>query len=330
MLTTSLDLDKDGIQKGYIDVPVSLDLSAWSNQRVPIYSFKNGQGPSLLLLGGAHGDEFEAPVVLSNFANGGIDAAKIRGQVIIVPALNLPAVMNGSRLSPLDGGNMNRAFPGNPRGSPTERIADFVSCELISRADVVLDLHSGGRSLNFVPSTIVPMQNTESATGEIRALAAAFDAPLTVILREPQVETMIDTEVERQGKRILATELGGSGTISQETLFVTRKGIDGVMRHMGLMAGLDSCDTTECSRTVLVDGFHHYVYADDAGIFEPLAGLGDHVLEGDAIGRLHLVDRTGTAPAAVKARTTGFLFCTAGQGLVRRGDCISVIGHPVD
>lgn len=330
MLTTSLDLDKTGVQKGYIDVPVSLDLSAWSNQRVPIYSFGNGNGPTLLLLGGAHGDEFEAPIVLSDLAQGGIDASRLQGRVIIVPALNLPAVMNGSRLSPLDNGNMNRAFPGNPTGTATERIADFVSRELISRADVILDLHSGGRSLSFVPSTIVPMQKTEAATLEIRKLAEAFDAPLTIVLREPQVETMIDTEVERQGKQILATELGGCGTVSKETLSVTRRGIDGVMRHMGILPATDAGVSGRYSKPLLVDGFHHYVYADDAGIFEPCTGLGEGVREGEAIGRLHLVDRVEAAPISVQAKTTGVIFCTAGQGLVRRGDCIGVIGHPLD
>ncbi len=330
MLTASLDLDAEGFQKGYIDVPVSLDLSAWSNQRVPIYSFKNGEGPILLLLGGAHGDEFEAPIALSNLVHGGLDVENVRGQVVIVPALNLPAVQNGTRLSPLDNGNMNRAFPGNPVGNATQRIADFVSRELIARADVVFDLHSGGRSLMFVPSTIVPMQKTEAATREIRTLAAAFNAPICVILREPQVETMIDTEVERQGKKILATELGGSGTVTKETLEITRDGIDGVMRHLGLLAEEREDVRSGSSTSVLVDGFHHYVYSDDTGLFEPLAGLGTQVEEGQPVGRLHLTDRVEVAPVSIHARTSGILFCTAGQGLVRRGDCLGVIGHPVD
>ncbi|MES0809419.1 succinylglutamate desuccinylase/aspartoacylase family protein [Roseibium sp. SCPC15] len=330
MLTTSLDLDQDGFQKGYIDVPVSLDLSAWSNQRVPIYCLKNGSGPTLVLLGGAHGDEYEAPIVLSNLAHGDLKAEDISGRVIIVPALNMPALQNGSRLSPIDNGNMNRAFPGNPTGTATERIADFVSRELISRADVVLDLHSGGRSLNFVPSTIVPVQQTDTATQAIRRIASAFNAPMTIVLREPQVETMIDTEVERQGKKILATELGGAGLVTGETLAVTRRGIEGVMRHMGLIVETKTEDRPRSSVTVHVDGFHHYAYADDTGVFEPTAGLGAHVKEGDVLGRLHLTDRVEAPPVPVLARTGGIQFCVAGQGLVRRGDCLSVIGHPID
>ncbi|WP_420414100.1 succinylglutamate desuccinylase/aspartoacylase family protein [Roseibium sp.] len=332
MLSTSLDLDQNGFQKGYIDVPVSLNHSAWSNQRVPIFCLKNGDGPTLLLLGGCHGDEYEAPIALSKLLHGGLDLENLTGRVIVLPAMNPAAVQCGTRLSPLDGGNMNRAFPGNPRGSATERIADFISRELISRADVVLDLHSGGRSLMFKPCTIVPMQATPAATQEIMELANAFAAPMMVVLREPQVETMIDTEVEKQGKRILATELGGSGIVTAETVTITRKGILGVMRVMGLLAPASPVDgekppASTPSETVYVDGLHHYIYADDHGIFEPSAGVGMPVSKGEPIGFLHFADRVDIAPKPIFAGTGGVLFCSAGQGLVRRGDVLAVIGH---
>ena len=67
------------------------------------------------------------------------------------------AVRAGRRTSPIDGGNMNRVFPGNPRGGVTAMIADFVYRELVARADAVVDIHSGGKTLTFAPSPTASM-----------------------------------------------------------------------------------------------------------------------------------------------------------------------------
>src|SRR5215471_16255339 len=76
---------------------------------------------------------------------------EVHGRVIIVPAMNYPAFRAGTRTSPIDRGNLNRSFPGRPDGTVTERIADYFQRELLPMADVVLDIHSGGRTLDFVP-----------------------------------------------------------------------------------------------------------------------------------------------------------------------------------
>ena len=334
MIGTSIDLDAEGVHKGYLDVPLSLNESAWSNQRVPIVSIRSRKsGPTLLLLGGSHGDEYEGPIVLSNLVHGHPPLEGLRGQLIVLPALNTPAVQHGTRLSPLDGGNMNRAFPGDSHGTMTERLAHFLTTQLIPRSDVVIDLHSGGKSLAFVPCTIVPRQKTEAATARIVALAEAFNAPMTVILKEPEVATMIDTQVEAQGKAILATELGGMGTVTPETVAIAADGLSGVMVHLGLLpaAAPSSPGTTgrDRSKIVRVDDLSHYVYADDAGIFEPAVDVGAPVHKGALLGRLHMVDRVDRPPVNVHAQTSGLLVCRNGQGRVQRGDLVAMIGHEV-
>lgn len=328
MLSTALDLDADGFHAGYIDVPASLNHSAWANLRVPLFSIKRGEGPCCLLLGGCHGDEYEGPIALSHLVHGELKLEKVQGQIIVMPAFNTAAVQSGARLSPLDDGNMNRAFPGNPRGTITEKIADFVTRELIPRSDVVVDLHSGGRSLMFLPCSFVPVQKTKAATQAIQDLADAFDAPLSVTIREPSAAEMIDTEVERQGKRILATELGGSALATANTVSITKRGIKGVLSVMGIVKeqGVPE-EASKEKMTLLVDGLHHYTYSDDTGIFETIFELGSKVEKGQVIGYLHFADRIDRPPQSVLANTGGVLFCTAGQGLVQRGDVLAVVGH---
>ena len=54
-----IDFDKSGRQASYLRAPQSRNTSGWGVVEIPIYVFKNGTGPTLLLTGGVHGDEYE-------------------------------------------------------------------------------------------------------------------------------------------------------------------------------------------------------------------------------------------------------------------------------
>lgn len=125
-ITTDVDYARDGKQQSYLRVPYSHNLAGWANVLIPITVLKNGSGPTLLALGGNHGDEYEGPVALMKLART-IESAQVQGRLIIVPALNLPAVMAGTRLSPIDGVNLNRAFPGKLNDSITGLIPHVCS-----------------------------------------------------------------------------------------------------------------------------------------------------------------------------------------------------------
>src|SRR4051812_43454401 len=103
---TDVDYNKNGKQFGMLGVPQSLNTSAWATLFLPIAVIKNGKGPTAVLTGGNHGDEYEGQVTLMNLARR-IRPEQVRGRLIIIPMLNRPAAENGTRLSPLDGRNMN-------------------------------------------------------------------------------------------------------------------------------------------------------------------------------------------------------------------------------
>ena len=98
---TPLDFDVDGKQCDWLRVPYSTDLSGYGFVPIPVISIKNGTGPTALLIGGNHGDEYEGQVALAALARE-IEAEAVRGRIIILPSLNLPAVEAGRRVSPLD------------------------------------------------------------------------------------------------------------------------------------------------------------------------------------------------------------------------------------
>ncbi|WP_230534118.1 succinylglutamate desuccinylase/aspartoacylase family protein [Microvirga roseola] len=325
MATLNIDWERNGRQASYIHVPSSTNASAWQNLRIPVFVIRNGAGPTTLLLGGSHGDEYEGPVALSKFVHS-VDPDEVRGTVTVVPAINLPAVMAGARLSPLDGCNLNREFPGRPLGTVTQRIAHFITTELVPRADNVIDLHSGGRSLHFQLCTLIHEQPEAERTRSFLAAAEAFAAPLTVVIREPHADVMLDDVVEKSGRLMLSSELGGSGIITPESARIGFEGLLRVLRHFGNLRS-DNVPVTETppSRIVSVPGPDYYVHADDTAVFEPALPLGSSVGHGTVIGYLHYVDRIERKPDPVLSPQSGLLLCLHGQGLVHRNDTLVVI-----
>lgn len=128
-ISATVDFEANGVQHGFLRLPYSRDDSAWGSVMIPVTVVKNGEGPTALLTGGNHGDEYEGPIALFDLARK-LDASDVEGRVIIVPAMNYPAFQAQTRTSPIDKGNMNRSFPGgrmeqSPRKS---RITSSVSC----------------------------------------------------------------------------------------------------------------------------------------------------------------------------------------------------------
>jgi N2-acetyl-L-2,4-diaminobutanoate deacetylase len=325
-ITPTVDFDTDGVQHGFLRLPYSRDDSAWGAVMIPIAVIRNGAGPTALLTGGNHGDEYEGPIALYDLART-LRPQEVNGTVIIVPAMNYPAFRAGTRTSPIDRGNLNRSFPGRPDGTVTEKIADYLQRHLLPRADIVLDFHSGGRTLDFLPFCAAHM--LPDKTQETRAFAAveAFAAPYSVRMLEIDAVGMFDTAAEEMGKVFVTTELGGGGTARASTVRIARRGVANVLRHAGILEG-----AAEASPTIWLDmpSDDCFAIAEDDGMIETTVDLGDRVEAGMVVARIHGTGRTGTAPAEIRARMDGVLAARHFPGLVKAGDCAAVIAVMLD
>src|ERR1035441_151057 len=125
-ISADVDYELPGKQQGYLRVPYSSNKAGWANLLIPITVVRNGNGPTVLALGGNHGDEYEGPVALMKLARL-LRPDDVSGRLILIPALNLPAVLAGTRLSPIDGVNLNRAFPGRCNDTVTGLIAHYLT-----------------------------------------------------------------------------------------------------------------------------------------------------------------------------------------------------------
>ena len=324
-ITPTIDLDAPGAHHGFLRLPYSRDDSAWGSVMVPLAVLRGADGPTALLTGANHGDEYEGPIALFDLART-LDPADLSGTVIIVPALNWPAFRAATRTSPIDRGNLNRSFPGSPTGTVTQKIADYVTRELLPRADIVLDFHSGGRTLDFLPFAAAHILPDKAL--EARALAAveAFAAPWSMQMLEIDDAGMFDTTAEDLGKTFVTTELGGGGTASAETVAIARRGVRNLLRHAGILKGAPAPAPT---RWLDMPSGDCFTFAEDAGLLEPLLDLGATVAIGDVVARIHPATRTGLPPVELHARLDGLLVARHFPGLIQAGDCAAVTAVPL-
>ena len=320
-ISPTIPFDKDGKHHGFLKLPHSRNDSAWGALMIPVCVVRNGSGPTALLTGANHGDEYEGPVALQNLALN-LNPREINGRVIIVPAFNYPAFRAGWRNSPIDDGNMNRVFPGNPRGTVTEKIADYFSRTLIPDADLVLDIHSGGKTLEFLPLAAAHVLEDKQQQEVCVAAMRAFNAPYSMILLEISNVGMYDTEVEDQGKVFVSTELGGGGTTTAKSVAIANRGIRNLLIHGGI---IDAEPVTLPSVNLDMPDEDCFVISENDGLIEPTVDLGDEVQEGQVVARIWPLDRTGVNPIEYRARRDGLMSGRHFPGLVKPGDCIGII-----
>lgn len=319
-LWTDIDFERDGKQVDWLHLHHSVTRSAYGDILIPLAVIRNGPGPTILLMAGNHGDEYEGPIALSRLVRD-LRPEHIAGRVIVLTAANLPAVLAGARTSPLDGGNLNRAFPGDPDGGPTSRIAHCIDSVLLPMADAYIDLHAGGASLDYLPFCSMRLSGDPDLDRRSRALLDAFAPPLAFIWAQAPGRGYSTAAANARGVPSLGGEFGGGGGVDRAGLALVEGGIRRVMRHLGILGDAPTA-LSGATRLVAVRGHDDYVYAPEPGVFEPAVDLGDEVRAGDPAGLIHFVDNPAREPVPCTFRAGGLVVCRRAMGLAERGDCL--------
>ncbi|MFT6591608.1 MAG: N-alpha-acetyl-L-2,4-diaminobutyrate deacetylase [Rhodoferax sp.] len=322
-IVPSVDFTKLGIQHGFLKLPYSRDDSAWGALMIPITVARNGTGPTVLLTSGNHGDEYEGPVALIKLANA-INIEEVNGCVIILPYMNFPAFRAARRTSPIDQGNLNRSFPGKPNGTVTQKIADYIQRYLLPQADYILDIHSGGRSLDFLPFAAIHILEDKQQQQRCEAGMQAFGAPYSMVMLELDRGGLFDTAAESAGKVFVTTELGGGGSASAKTIGITERGVHRFLVHAGIYKGnLNPVDTVYLG----MPDSDSFVTCLNDGLLEMCMDLGDTILAGDVIARVHDTTRTGVPALEYRSKRNGLMASRHFPGLISVGDSLAVIGE---
>lgn len=331
-LVNPIDFVAEGRQEGHLAIPYSVDRSPYYQIRIPILRLKNGAGPSLLLMAGNHGDEYEGELQLARLMRL-LDVTKIRGAITILPMANLPAVMAAKRCSPFDGGNLNRAFPGDPTGTPTARLAHFLEHELFARHDAVLDLHSGGTSMAHLACTLIERQaDTARFTRSVELLRAMGAGHAFIADNGPAAPTSMGA-VGRAGTIGLSGEFGGGGTVTPESMAFTAAAIDRLLLALGIVEkpvlSRQALPTPPALQLLSLCRHSQGIYANRRGWFEPAVPLGASVAAGDLAGWYHDLERLDQPEEELRFAEGGIVISHRLHCDSQAGDCLIQVAEPI-
>jgi N2-acetyl-L-2,4-diaminobutanoate deacetylase len=308
---------------------------SWGYSLVPITVINGTHGgadtPGVAVFGGTHGNEYEGQIAVKRLCRD-LDAAEMSGRVILIPQLSESACVAHTRESPEDHVNMNRAFPGNPRGTLSHRIAHFVKTRVFPNVRVVIDLHAGGWEASFPLCTSLHPIPDQAQWSESVAVATLFDTPFIYVYSRQMASGLLTDEAEDEGKVAIGGEFGYGEGANVRGIAHAYEGVKNVLRHYRMLPG----DVARVNpvrpgspRLVRAPNLVDYVPCPINGIWEPLVVPGEDVREGQPLGRLHDFTDHTSAALEVTAHRAGVVIALHFGAVCRRGATLYVIAEDV-
>jgi predicted deacylase len=281
---------------------------------VPVHVIRSlNPGPVLLLMGGMHGDEVNGIETIRRMVRREL-LTPLRGTIIAIPILNIYGFLNFSREVP-DGKDVNRSFPGYPRGSLASRVAHRFMREIMPLIDYGIDFHTGGAArANF------PQVRTELGRDpETDALAAAFAAPFT--LHAALRPGSLREAAQVLDKRILVFETGESLRLDEPGIEAAVAGTQRVLHHLGMGPKVPAP-----SRPTIICRRHTWLRARFAGLFRAHVANGDYITKGQIYGSV--ADPYGERTVRLESPVSGYVIGLNHMPVVNQGDALVHIGVP--
>jgi uncharacterized protein len=268
--------------------------------------------PNLLVMAGVHGDEYEGVAVLHDLAKE-IDPKKLRGTLTLVPVANPQAFYAGTRRNPIDLGDLNRAFPGNPEGTLTDRLAHTLFHELVLGNDYVLSMHGWSKESVVVPYVEYPLGNDGACQ---RSFAAAKALGMEFLHPYKWPKGVLGEAAIRHGISPIEPEVGGMGTVTLEGHSTYREMVYRLLFHLDMYQANKLLTLTAPVAPKIID--HVDVLANHAGLFRSLVSLRQTVAKNQLLGTVHGL--SGKCVEELRSPQRGFVGILRTFGSVHPGD----------
>ncbi len=297
---------KSGERKS-INLPVA-DLYTGTPLYMPVKVIRGKRpGPVLFVSAAVHGDELNGVEIVRRLL---VQKAlrSIRGTLIAVPIVNVHGFLNQSRYLP-DRRDLNRSFPGSPKGSIASRMAHTFINEIVSKADYGIDLHTGAINRSNLPQIRANLD--DAVTSE---LAHSFGAP--VLLNASIRDGSLRSCAAENDFPLLVYEAGEALRFDEVSI---RAGLRGVLR---VMRYLEMLPPVKAGKQVVpvVAASTSWVRAPASGIISRDVGLGTRVIEGQSLAIVG--DPLGEAQEKVIAPFDGIVIGRNNLPLAHEGDAL--------
>ncbi len=285
-------------------------LYTTSSVEIPVIVERSKKpGPVVLITSGIHGDEINGVEIVRQIIAKKINKPKV-GTIICIPVLNIFGFLDMKRAFP-DGRDLNRVFPGNPRGSLASRFAYQFVKKILPIANYCLDFHTGGASRFNAAQIRIHPENKEAAQ-----FANIFNAPFT--LYSKTIPKSYRATCARLGIPILLYE-GGKSKVSDKE--IARIGVDGAIRflnHLGMIKA--SVEVPEVKTPSVLVKATKWMRAKYSGLMHVKVICGQHIEKGQRIATI--TDPYGKFKYPVNAPHSGYIINVNEASLVYQGDAI--------
>ena len=218
----------------------------------------------------------------------------------------------GTRTSPVDGENLARIFPGDPQGTLSHQLAYALMTTVIARADMLIDSHSGGVRLAFVPVAGFYEGGDIAPDVATRSLQLAQQMGIEYLWQLPPVKGVLSYEAARRGIAVCGAEIGGRGNCLPQDADDYLGAYLSVLAHQGM---IDTAHKRPTTSACLVGDWEQ---TPDGGYLETVSALGARVVEGQTIALLR--DPFGSVIREYQARFDGVVMAVRHLNSVSPGD----------
>lgn len=250
-----------------------------------------------------------------------IDPKRLKGSVVAIPVVNIPAFQAARRISPIDYSNMNRIFPGKNYGAMSEQIAHTIFEEIVNNAEYLIDLHSGGIEL-LMDSVVLYHKAGGNVEKMSESLAKVFGFPVIWQSAGDWLAGSIHTEAASKGVAAVTAEAGGEGRLREQCVRALYRGVMNSMRHLKMVPG-----KPEAAKEQTLISEANWVRTKRGGLLHPKAKLGAKVAKGEVLAVVR--NLFGVETEAVTSPTDGLIVGMKTLPIVNTGDWTYLIGKMI-
>ena len=277
-------------------------------------------GPKMLVTAGIHAAEYTGTLAAIRLGRM-IDAAEVKGTLVILPLLNRPGFYERSiYTNPEDNDNLNRLFPGDPDGTWGTRFAHRLLTEVIKGFDHSIDLHAGDLIEDLVPFVIYRETDDGRLDTEIKRMVDAYGAKWAV-KSAPTGERpgSLYAVAALNGVAAMLAESGGNGLPREDDIARHVRGVTNILRTIGSLGG-----APEKVAPPTVVGSFDWLRSPVEGVFRCRVQVDQQVAKGDVVGEL--TDLVGEPLATIKAPVGGVVLFIVTSPAIKRDGLLLAIG----
>ena len=317
---------KEG-ERAYFTVPAG-ELAHKAVVQLPVIVVAGKkEGPVLWINGTVHGDELNGSYAAWELS-GEIDPEQLSGTLVVTPICNPIAFECRNKISAIDNMDMDTAFPGDPEGMMTQRIAHLIYREIKANAGAVISFHTMATPYRADPYSvrkIIPgVSDSVNQVSEGMQRAFGVVTNCVVDLRGDTDELpgvtsgALDITCMKDGIPAFMGEMGQGGKVETEYVEAAKKGILNVMRYLKMLEG----PVEKPGRQVLITK-RRFLRSDKGGMIRMNVKSGDEVKAGESLLNLHYY---GDEMESYPARTDCYVIGVRENPVVSTGDRVAFVG----